>query len=174
MISKKQRGVLVGVLTGLLVTMLALGLSILLSPAALMPRQGFPATLIHVLRWDVLVVVCLLANIGALARHRFFSPEDIDGGGLGEGTARARVLQATLQNTLEQTVLAVVVHLIWAATMPFFWQAAVPVAAVLFFVGRLLFWRGYSRGAPARALGFALTFYPSGVMLLMVVWGLLQ
>ena len=31
-----------------------------------------------------------------------------------------------------------------------------------------MFWRGYARGASARALGFALTFYPSVVMLLMI------
>ena len=53
--------------------------------------------------------------------------------------------------------------------MPWTWQAAVPAAAILFFLGRLLFWRGYSHGAPARALGFALTFYPTVVMLVLVV-----
>jgi len=33
--------------------------------------------------------------------------------------------------------------------------------AVLFSIGRLLFFAGYARGAAARSLGFALTFYPT-------------
>jgi uncharacterized membrane protein YecN with MAPEG domain len=53
--------------------------------------------------------------------------------------------------------------------MPQTWQAAVPISAILFLVGRVLFWRGYAQGAPARALGFALTFYPSVAMLLLIV-----
>jgi uncharacterized membrane protein YecN with MAPEG domain len=48
----------------------------------------------------------------------------------------------------------------------------------VFFVGRILFWRGYARGAPARALGFALTFYPSVAMILLIlgrsIWALFQ
>jgi uncharacterized membrane protein YecN with MAPEG domain len=39
----------------------------------------------------------------------------------------------------------------------------------MFFVGRLLFIRGYADGAPARALGFALTFYPTQLMLIAVL-----
>ena len=41
-------------------------------------------------------------------------------------------------------------------------------AATLFVIGRVLFWRGYASGAPARALGFALTFYPQVVMLVVI------
>jgi hypothetical protein len=74
-----------------------------------------------------------------LARHRFFTPADIDGGGLSQGTSEAQLLQSTLQNTLEQAVLALSVHPIWAAAMPRTWQAAVPAAATLFVFGRLLF-----------------------------------
>jgi hypothetical protein len=32
----------------------------------------------------------------------------------------------------------------------------------------VLFWRGAASGAPARALGFALTFYPTLLMLLLL------
>ena len=52
--------------------------------------------------------------------------------------------------------------------MPLAWQAAVPAAVILFVVGRALFWRGYASGAPGRALGFALTFYPQVVMLVVI------
>ena len=49
----------------------------------------------------------LFLCIARLAKHRFFTPQDIHGSALTEGTERARLLQAFLQNTLEQTVLAV-------------------------------------------------------------------
>lgn len=169
MLTDKQQGVLRGMAAGVIATLLALTVSIVAPPRAFASEPGYPAALAHALTWDVLVVVCLLVNIGLLARHRFFTPDDIDGGGLTKGTPQAQVLQSTLQNTLEQTVLAVSVHAIWAVTMPHTWQAAVPAAAILFLVGRVLFWRGYARGAPARALGFALTFYPSVAMVLLIV-----
>ena len=175
MFTEKQRGVLGGMLTGLIVTLLALGLAVVVPPRALLPEQNVSSAIVHALRWDVLLVVWLVLNIGMLAQHRFFTPADIDGGGLSEGTSTAKLLQSILQNTLEQAVLAFVVHLIWAAVMPWSWQAAVSAAAILFFLGRVLFSRGYLHGAPARALGFALTFYPTVVMLVLVVarlaWG---
>src|SRR5690349_361304 len=169
MLSVKQQGVLRGMVAGVITTLLALALAIGLHPTPLTPEQGYAAALVHALKWDVLVIVCLSVNIGLLARHRFFTPEDIDGGGLTKGTPQAQILQSTLQNTLEQTVLGLSVHTIWAVTMPQSWQAAVPAAASLFFLGRVLFWRGYAHGASARALGFALTFYPSVAMLILIV-----
>jgi hypothetical protein len=166
MLTDKQSGVLRGMLAGLAITIVALALAMhgVLTP--LMPRAD--SSLDFALKWDTLIVACLAVNIGLLARHRFFTPDDIDGGGLTEGTAKAHLLQSMLQNTLEQTVLALGVHLTWATAMPRAWQAAVPVAAMLFVTGRVLFWRGYAAGAPHRALGFALTFYPQVAMLLVI------
>lgn len=168
MLGAKQRGVLRGMATGASVTVAALGLAIVASPQALMPDDGLAAALAHALRWDLLIAGWLAVNVGVLARHRFVTPEDIDGGAVMEGTPRARGLQAMLTNTLEQSVLAVAVHGGWAVTMPRSWQAAVPVGATLFLVGRLLFWRGWARGAPARAVGFSLTYYPSVTMLFLI------
>ena len=162
----KQRGVLAGMALGFGATIVMLCGAILSAPEALLPDAGLMAALAHALAWDALPVACLAINIGRLASHRFFTPADIDGGATSDGTSTARILQAMLQNTLEQTVLALATHAIWAATTPRTWQAAIPVAAILFAIGRVLFWRGYARGAPARAIGFALTFYPSVVMLL--------
>lgn len=170
MLTEKQRGVFKGMMGGLTVTLLALALAIAFAPAAFLPDGSDAASaLSHALQWDILVVVWLAASIAALARHRFFTPSDIDGGGLSDATATAKILQSILQNTLEQLVLALATHLIWAAAMPWRWQAAIPAAAMLFFLGRALFWRGYEHGASARALGFALTFYPTVVMLFALV-----
>src|SRR5690348_16979618 len=103
--------------SGVIITLLALGLAILLHPRVFTPEQGQTAALIHVLKWDVLIVVWLVVNIGLLAQHRFFTAADIDGGGLTQGTPQAQVLQSILQNTLEQTVLGVSTHIIWMAVM---------------------------------------------------------
>lgn len=111
----------------------------------------------------------LLIAVGRLAGHRFFTPEDIDGGGLTDGTAQAKLLQTLIQNTLEQVVLAVTAYGAWL------WLAApdrrglVIVCAACFAIGRLLFFAGYARGAPWRALGFTMTFYPTvGLYLLLL------
>jgi len=79
------------------------------------------------------------------------------------------MLQSLLQNTLEQTVIAIMVYMAWAVTMPAEWSSVVPMAAILFAVGRVLFFSGYEKGAPSRALGFALGFYSSVGMLVCVI-----
>ena len=167
MLTDEQLGVLKGMVAGLAITVASLGIAIIGLLEPLVPAAD--ASLTYALKWDALIVVCLTINIAVLARHRFVTPEDIDGGGLCKGTQTAQLLQSMLQNTLEQTVLAVGVHAIWASVMPQTWQPAVPIASIMFVAGRIMFWRGYSKGASARALGFALTFYPSVLMLVVIV-----
>jgi uncharacterized membrane protein YecN with MAPEG domain len=110
---------------------------------------------------SALTAFWLLVAIARLAAHRFFTPEDIQGGGLSEGTAKARLLQSMIQNTLEQVVLAVVAYGAWLWLMPGPRAGLVILCAIMFSIGRLLFFAGYARGAPWRALGFTLTFYPT-------------
>ena len=50
--------------------------------------------------------------------------------------------------------------------MPHAWLGSIPAAALLFLIGRLLFFRAYEHGAAFRAVGFALTFYASVLMLI--------
>ena len=172
-LSPKQRGVLGGMTIGLVLTLAGI-LAAPFIPG--LPRAGASPgeRLGFALRWDLLLVLCLIAHVGALARHRFRTPEDIDGSGLTPGSDRARVLQATLQNTLEQVAIACLVHLIWAVSVPLGWTASLPIAAGLFVLGRIAFARGYVRGAPGRAFGFAATFYPSVVMTLIILVGKLH
>jgi MAPEG family len=110
-------------------------------------------------------MLTLVVAIGRVANHRFYTPEDIDGAGLTDGTPQARLHRAILQNTLEQAVLAVAAYAIWAAVMPYGWLRSIAIAALLFVAGRALFACGYTRGAPGRALGFGLTAYPTFGML---------
>ena len=164
----KQRGVLKGMVVGALTSLVVVVGAILWGPMALSPTATAGERIAFALQADVLVALWLAVSVGLLAKHRFFTPEDIDGGGLSPGSETAKVLQATLQNTLEQTVLAVLVHLGWAILMPVSWISAIPAAVVLFLCGRVLFLRGYRGGAPSRAVGFTLTFYPSVLMLIIM------
>lgn len=54
----------------------------------------------------LLPALTLLFCIARLARHRFFTPEDINGSAQTSGTQGAQILQSLLQNTLEQCSLA--------------------------------------------------------------------
>lgn len=165
----KQAGVFKGILVGV-----PIALSIVFLGAYLNPF-GYSESLSEIDRLSVAILssiipaIFLAVSIGRLAKHRFFSPEDIDGGGLTHGTEKAKVLQSVLQNTLEQSLLALMVYLIWSVLMPASSLSVVPIAALCFGIGRLLFFKGYTSGAPARALGFALTFFSSNAMLITII-----
>jgi len=164
-LTDKQKGVVRNVIPAAVLTVVGLcGVSLLI-PMSVLPVNEPGARIAWALKWALLPVLTLMISIMRVANHRFSSPEDIDGSGLTDGTPQARVLRAILQNTLEQAVLAVAAYAIWAAVMPYAWLRVVPVAAVLFVAGRVLFARGYARGAPGRATGFGLTAYPTFGML---------
>lgn len=168
-LTAKQTGVVKGMLIGALVTLCIVFLGSYLNPF------DFSNSLNAIDRLSVAIISSLIpaiflgASIGRLAKHRFFTPEDIDGGGLSKGTEKANVLQSLLQNTLEQTLLATLVYFAWSIVMPGSWLSVVPLAALTFGLGRILFFRGYKNGAASRAIGFTLTFYPSMTMLIGVV-----
>lgn len=142
----------------------ALGVTVLVSTTCLYLGAAAPTTLaerlIATARADVFVLCWLAATIGNVARLRFFSADDIAGSGSGSATPKVDRARALLQNTLEQVALAVPVHVALAVLL----ASSVPLImalAALFAMGRLLFWIGFASGAQARALGFALTFYPT-------------
>jgi hypothetical protein len=143
------------------------GVSLLL-PLSVLPTDDPSARIAWALKWALLPVLTLMVSIIRVANHRFSTPADIDGSGLTNGTPEVRVLRAVVQNTLEQAVLAVAAYAIWAVVMPYSWLRAIPIAALLFVTGRVLFARGYARGAPGRATGFGLTAYPTFGMLVTI------
>ncbi|MBT5435116.1 MAG: MAPEG family protein [Alphaproteobacteria bacterium] len=169
-LSDKQKGVMRGMATAAAFVVITLAIAILWRPTALLPATDAPgARLGWAAAWLLGPALCLLLSIGRLAGQRFHTPEDIDGSGLTTGSERAHVLQAIIQNTLEQTLLAALVWGACAMLLPFGWLAAIPAATLLFVVGRILFAWGYVRGAPGRALGFALTFYGTAALALIAV-----
>ena len=164
-LSAKQKAVLVGMLTGLVITLL------IVVPAAFLDTINVPAdqelkSRLQVFCVSLVAPVCVLAlSIARLAKHRFFDPIDIDG--VERESKQAKILQALLQNTLEQTVLAVLVYIIYCIFVPINTLGAVLACSLLFLIGRVLFMIGYVNGAASRSIGFALTFYPSVLLLLL-------
>ncbi len=126
-------------------------------PVELPERLAFAA-----LCWAVPGFILLVA-IMMVSTARRFSAEDIGGQAAGPPSDRLAIKVAFLQNTLEQTVLAAGFYFALAAVAGGAWMALLPIAALLFAVGRILFYRGYPRGAQGRALGMALTMMPSAL-----------
>jgi len=160
LLSRKQVGVALGMLSGFGFSALVLGLGVYAHPLSSSFVPDFAARLRFTLCADLFVFLWLLAAIANIARARFFSPADIDGSGLTRASADMASRVAILQNTLEQVVLAFGAHLGLAAATPHALIWIVPLV-VLFGIGRAAFWIGYRYGAAGRAFGFATTFYPT-------------
>jgi hypothetical protein len=118
------------------------------------------ARLAFAARWLLLPGFSLLAGIGMVANRRFFVPDAIDGSRTPENSALEINLRYN-QNTLEQLVLAAIAWTGLALALPHDRLALIPALAILFAVARAFFWIGYLITPTARALGFALTFYPT-------------
>lgn len=112
----------------------------------------------------IVPVFFLMVCIGRMATHRFFTPADIDGDPNKSDTPTAIEFQRVLQNTLEQTVLATIVYVMWTIAAPDQSLGTLLIAAGLFALGRILFIAFHARGATGRAMGFVLTFYPTCVL----------
>ena len=152
----KRLGVAAGMAAGLAVTLLGL-----LWPGLPNGPADLGSRLSAWLGCDLVAASWLAMTVARLAGRRFFSDADIDAA-LSDGTRKTAVLQSLVQNTLEQTVLAIVAYGAWLlAPRPDAPIATAWIAVACFSVGRLAFLVGYGRGAAARAFGFALTFYPT-------------
>lgn len=161
----EQKAVAVGMATALLISIVVIAASLRAgNPSA----QSAELRLLVACRAGSVVGLFLFAAIANVARLRFFSPSDIDGSGMTDATGAVRIGNAVLQNTLEQGVFAVIVYLVLAATLP---RPSILLMALVstFGVGRLCFWLGYRKGAGGRAFGFALTFYPTALALILMM-----
>ncbi len=150
-LTTKQKGVLTGMLSGLFIAFFTLAYAAVMNPLHHTVSLSLADRLVVLMRTMVCLAFFLGLSIARLARHRFFSPEDIDGSGLSAGSKKAKILQAELQNTLEQVMLAMPVYFAWLTLMPVTWLSVLPVAAVLFFFGRFSFMGG---APPYRLVSF--------------------
>lgn len=154
-LGRKQRGVAIGAGCALAVT-----IGLFLLPPHLRPFETPPRAQI----WGTATLgplFCLLAAVGAVANTRFFSRADIDAAAGGAPSETVRRLQAILQNTLEQAVLAIGTYGALSVFLPREMVMLPMVMAAAFVVGRIAFAAGYRKGAAGRAFGFGLTAYPT-------------
>jgi len=170
--TSEQRGVAIGMTIGALLAFALVGGGILYNPFSFDGYLTLTERHVVASKASLVAAFFVMLAIGRLARYRMLNVADIAGAGLATGTPQAKLLQALLQNTLEQAFLAVCVYFAWALIMPGTWLSVVPMAAIAFAVGRVLFYRGYQHGPQSRALGFTLSFYVSATMLvsMLVYW----
>ncbi len=153
-----QRGVRRGAIAATITAAVAIGATLAATPvidAGIVERLG------RVIRVDLALFACVIVAIASIASARFVSADDIDGSGGGTSSPLAARRRAVLANTLEQAVVAAPAQVALATLLPGQALALIPMLAALFVAGRLAFAAGYARGAPGRAFGFGLTFYPT-------------
>lgn len=134
-------------------------------PEDLAERLGFAA------KASALVLIWVVAGVGMVSTARRFSPADIGGSAAGPPSEKVALSAAFLQNTLEQAVVAAGLYFALAALISGPWLSLIPVGIVFFFVGRILFLRGYPKGVEGRSLGMSLTLMPTllGYLLVLVL-----
>ena len=81
-LTAKQRGVRSGIITGATITLAVLVAAVLADPIQLSPETSMGGRIAFALKTDAVIALWLAVSVGVLAHHRFFTPEDIDGGGL--------------------------------------------------------------------------------------------
>jgi hypothetical protein len=165
----EQRHVIRGVVLAIAASSVVLLAGYLFVPSPLHGTANVAERLALALRVDIVVFAWLIAAVANVGTGRFFSRDDIQGAGFYPPSERIAVPVAILQNTLEQTVLAVGAHLILATMLMGQELILLPILALLFCVGRTAFWVGYRSGAGRRAFGFALTFYPTLMAYLLAI-----
>ncbi|TYK65287.1 MAPEG family protein [Colwellia echini] len=182
-LSVKQKGVIKGMATAMMLVAVIISASIYFDPfstsfVGYIKGEGGSSIESRFVMFGfslILPTLTIIVSIGRLAKFRFLSAEDIDGSGLTKGSKQAILLQSILQNTLEQFVIAVAVYSAWCLLMPITWLSAIPFCSLLFVIGRVLFFKGYKDGAASRALGFALTFYSTALLfLILIIYQLLK
>lgn len=158
MLSGKQARIAFGMGAALIITLLLLALPGRGDPAAALPAA---------FRALASPALCIAAGVAFIARGRFFDLAAIDGD---EGSPTIDLANRYLGNTVEQSVLAAMTWIAFAAVAPAHAASLLPILAMVFAVARALFAMGYAVAPWARAFGFALTFYPTLGVLILTLW----
>ena len=165
--SNDQRKVVAGAIAATVFCVAFFEVVFRLTDFGLTPPGGIDVSfrLTYALKCEVFAAPCLLAGVGAIANRRFFIPDAIGGG----PSPSIEIEQRYVENTLEQLLLAMVAHLVLVVVVPDDSIRAVAILVMLFVIGRATFWLGYHISGPARAFGFATTFYPTVAVYVYVV-----
>ena len=159
-LSAEQKAIAVRSALAIVLTAAAVATAWLWLPTSVLgaaPGMATADRLAYALKADLPVFLWLGGCLRTVASIRFRSDADRPGAAYGAPSPKLAVPAAVLQNSLEQTVLAVGAHLVLATVLRGEEMVVLPVLVALYLVGRVLFALGYARGAPARAFGMALT-----------------
>lgn len=157
---KEQRMIVFWSAVAVLLTAAVLGAGHIWIPPALF---GLPETLAvadriaFTLKWDLPIFLWLAGCVRAVASQRFRDPADRPGAAYGPPTQALAIRAAILQNSLEQTVIALGAHLILATVLRGPELVLIPLLVLLYLLGRLAFAFRYAKGAGARSFGMSLT-----------------
>jgi hypothetical protein len=157
-VSKEQKHVVVGMATGLIASAAVFYLGHEKLPPFVPVIMEPVERVTYALRWLTLPTLTLAAGVARVATRRFFSEEAIGGD---DGDHALEIDRRYVQNTAEQLLLAIPVHLIFAYHVRATSFRLIVVASLWFLVARIAFWVGYHRAPSARSFGFAATFYPT-------------
>lgn len=163
-ISAERRQISLQVIIGLVFMLIYLGLGYHYIHIENILTKGH--RLAFALHWDIFIAATILVAILNVGARRFRGNEAaLDG----EQTAELRLPLAFLSNTMEQALVTVLVHLGLAVTLPSDALQLIPLLAILFVLGRLLFYFGYRHKAAWRALGFSMSILPATVGCIYVI-----
>lgn len=156
----KQRQISVGMMVALLhvAFLFTYGAELLSYLTDNQASQG--SGLEHIVSWFALPAFTLAVGIGRVAQRRFFDAALIDGETIQPGSA-ADIDNRYVRNTCEQSLLAALAFVALTPHLPPEQSNLIPALCLNFFLMRIVFWAGYHKSPPLRALGFAGTFYPS-------------
>lgn len=161
-LTSEQHKIYRGIAAALLVCVVVLaGTHLLLPDHVRFPGDDLRSQLTFWAGASLFIVLWVLIGIGMVSHGRRHSPQDILGSAYAPPSSKIAVRVAFLQNTLEQAVVAILVHL---AIILLFGVAAMPFVTgcvLLFGIGRVTFLIGYPRGPGARSFGMAVTFLPT-------------
>ncbi|HEC00702.1 MAG TPA: MAPEG family protein [Sphingomonadales bacterium] len=168
-LNQKQKDVRIGMIAGAVFSVVWVGMGYGFIDIDLPLWVTTGDRLAYVLKSEIYAALMLLFGIMAVAGQRFFSDQAIEG--QTEGLPKAITINLRyIQNTMEQLVLMIIVHLAYAVTANSGDMKIIPILVSLFIVGRVCFWIGYHQNALSRAFGFAVTFYPTAVMMFVTLW----
>lgn len=158
----EQRRIRSAALRAILLCTVVLGLAYRYVPQlVVMPDDTLEQRLAFWAGSSLLFLVWVLVGVGMVSTGRRHSAEDIRGSAFAPPSPKIAVAAAFLQNTLEQTFIALVAQLALVLLLEEHALPLVAASTILFAIGRVTFLRGYPRGAGARAFGMALSALPS-------------
>lgn len=131
--------------------------SVLLLPEVMSFPEALAERLAFAIQTSSIHFLLVLVAVRLVSSGRYRSEADIGGAAKSAPSPALAIKVAFLQNTLEQSFLGVGAHLLLGSIAEGRWLGLLIASPVLFAIGRVSFYRCYSRGAGARAFGMATT-----------------